>query len=66
MWVNVLLQVDNIHGCILVPPRWIIEPKNMNAMKGNDVVLNCLAEGFPKPSITWMQAKGMNYFQSFK
>ncbi|XP_070509703.1 cell adhesion molecule Dscam1 isoform X3 [Chironomus tepperi] len=41
-----------------VPPKWITEPKDSNVQAGQDVLLNCEAEGFPLPTITWKKAVG--------
>lgn len=36
-----------------------MEPNDVAAMKGGDVMIHCKAEGFPQPVVTWMQAKGI-------
>ncbi|CAG2161662.1 unnamed protein product [Oppiella nova] len=36
-----------------VPPKWIIEPKNTDAVEGNSVRIDCSADGFPIVQITW-------------
>lgn len=41
-----------------VPPKWITEPKDSNVQAGQDVMLNCQAEGFPLPTTTWKKAVG--------
>ncbi|XP_076348173.1 cell adhesion molecule Dscam1-like [Tachypleus tridentatus] len=43
---------------IYAPPRWISEPTDTSAILNNDVIINCQAEGFPQPAITWKRLKG--------
>jgi Down syndrome cell adhesion protein len=43
---------------LTVPPRWTIEPADTNVASGQDVVLNCQADGYPIPNITWRKADG--------
>ena len=38
---------------ILVPPKLIISNTNVTAKIGEKVILNCLAEGNPKPKVIW-------------
>ncbi|XP_024082568.1 Down syndrome cell adhesion molecule-like protein Dscam2 isoform X1 [Cimex lectularius] len=49
------------HSTILlvnVPPRWIIEPTDKAFAQGSDAKVECKADGFPKPSVTWKRASG--------
>uniref|UniRef100_T1JA71 Down syndrome cell adhesion molecule-like protein Dscam2 n=1 Tax=Strigamia maritima TaxID=126957 RepID=T1JA71_STRMM len=46
-----------------VPPRWRIQPKDSSVLLGREVLLNCQADGFPKPKIKWMKAEGGNIIQ---
>jgi hypothetical protein len=41
-----------------VPPRWIVEPKDKAFALGSDAQLECKADGFPKPTISWKKAAG--------
>ncbi|XP_063830982.1 cell adhesion molecule Dscam2 [Ostrinia nubilalis] len=41
-----------------VPPRWRLEPNDVAVAAGQDVTLQCQADGYPKPSITWKKAVG--------
>lgn len=45
-----------------VPPSWIVEPQNLDAKLGQNVVLDCQVEGFPKPLIAWKKALGMSIY----
>ncbi|KAI4460599.1 basigin related [Holotrichia oblita] len=41
-----------------VPPRWILEPTDKAFAQGSDAAIECKADGFPKPSVTWKKATG--------
>ena len=41
-----------------VPPKWIREPQDVDAVLGRDVVLSCVAEGYPRPTTLWTRANG--------
>lgn len=41
-----------------VPPKWVVEPKDTSAHANQDIMLNCGAEGYPVPTITWKKAVG--------
>ncbi|XP_050561799.1 cell adhesion molecule Dscam2 isoform X25 [Spodoptera frugiperda] len=43
---------------INVPPRWIIEPTDKAFAQGSDAKVECKADGFPKPQVTWKRAEG--------
>ncbi|XP_055315179.1 cell adhesion molecule Dscam2 isoform X2 [Sitodiplosis mosellana] len=43
---------------VKVPPRWIREPQDTVLMLGNAVAINCDAEGYPEPEITWLKGEG--------
>ncbi len=43
-------------------PSWVIEPKDIRAKAGNDLTLECFADGLPKPTIKWISSEGLNYF----
>jgi len=42
----------------LVPPKWIQEPRDIQAIVGQDITLPCSVEGFPKPSTVWTRTNG--------
>lgn len=42
-----------------VPPKWIHEPKDTALMLGNTMMINCLADGFPEPTVTWFKGEGL-------
>ncbi|CAG9795734.1 unnamed protein product [Diatraea saccharalis] len=41
-----------------VPPRWRLEPNDVAVAAGQDVTLQCQADGYPKPTIMWKKAVG--------
>ncbi|XP_039283579.1 Down syndrome cell adhesion molecule-like protein Dscam2 isoform X44 [Nilaparvata lugens] len=41
-----------------VPPRWILEPTDKAFAQGSDAKIECKADGFPKPVVTWKKATG--------
>nr|XP_023016837.1 Down syndrome cell adhesion molecule-like protein Dscam2 isoform X6 [Leptinotarsa decemlineata] len=45
---------------INVPPRWILEPTDKAFAQGSDAIVECKADGFPKPVVTWKRATGVS------
>ncbi|XP_035788147.1 Down syndrome cell adhesion molecule-like protein Dscam2 isoform X7 [Anopheles albimanus] len=43
---------------IFVPPRWILEPTDKAFAQGSNAKVECKADGFPKPQVTWKKAVG--------
>ncbi|XP_074036525.1 Down syndrome cell adhesion molecule 1 isoform X49 [Leptinotarsa decemlineata] len=43
-----------------VPPRWILEPTDKAFAQGSDAIVECKADGFPKPVVTWKRATGVS------
>ncbi|XP_069356482.1 cell adhesion molecule Dscam1 isoform X9 [Maniola hyperantus] len=43
---------------VYVPPRWILEPTDKAFAQGSDAKVECKADGFPKPQVTWKRAEG--------
>ncbi|XP_060838230.1 cell adhesion molecule Dscam2 isoform X3 [Rhopalosiphum padi] len=43
---------------VMVPPRWILEPTDKAFAQGGDAKIECKADGFPKPQVTWKKAIG--------
>ncbi|XP_069678028.1 cell adhesion molecule Dscam1 isoform X19 [Periplaneta americana] len=41
-----------------VPPRWILEPTDKAFAQGSDAKVECKADGFPRPQVTWKRAAG--------
>jgi hypothetical protein len=44
-----------------VPPRWILEPTDKAFAQGSNAKVECKADGFPKPQVTWKKAAGKIY-----
>ncbi|XP_068899423.1 cell adhesion molecule Dscam1 isoform X18 [Tenebrio molitor] len=45
---------------VYVPPRWILEPTDKAFAQGSDAAVECKADGFPKPVVTWKRATGVS------
>lgn len=43
---------------ILVPPRWIIEPRDTSAVAGRPAKIDCQADGVPLPHVRWKVSAG--------
>ncbi|XP_071041968.1 cell adhesion molecule Dscam1 isoform X3 [Parasteatoda tepidariorum] len=43
---------------IHVPPRWKTEPNDVDVIKGRSIMIDCEADGFPPPRLTWRKAAG--------
>ncbi|XP_063226995.1 cell adhesion molecule Dscam2 [Bacillus rossius redtenbacheri] len=41
-----------------VPPRWTLQPADASVAAGQEVMLNCQADGYPVPIIMWRKAVG--------
>ena len=41
-----------------VRPRWTVEPTDKQFAQGSDAKVDCKADGFPQPSISWKKAVG--------
>ncbi|XP_068200860.1 cell adhesion molecule Dscam1-like [Palaemon carinicauda] len=38
---------------VQVPPSWVVEPSDVSVVGGEEVALECHAQGTPSPSVTW-------------
>ncbi|KAI1301475.1 Down syndrome cell adhesion molecule-like protein Dscam2 [Halotydeus destructor] len=36
-----------------VPPSWLVEPKSLLVVEGTPATIDCMAQGFPTPQVTW-------------
>lgn len=43
----------------IVPPTWIVEPKDTHTNGKENVRMECKADGSPKPTIKWITSKGL-------
>merc|ERR1719412_1550187 len=39
-----------------VRPRWTVEPTDKQFAQGSDAKVDCKADGFPQPTISWKKA----------
>jgi hypothetical protein len=46
----------------IVAPNWVKEPNDIRVNAGNDVSVECIADGLPKPTIKWISSKGLKFF----
>ncbi|XP_039283540.1 Down syndrome cell adhesion molecule-like protein Dscam2 isoform X10 [Nilaparvata lugens] len=58
VWNRAGLAELSIHLTVNVPPRWILEPTDKAFAQGSDAKIECKADGFPKPVVTWKKATG--------
>lgn len=42
----------------VVPPRWIVEPSDVNVERNRQITLHCQAQGVPTPTIVWKKTTG--------
>ncbi|XP_058830700.1 cell adhesion molecule Dscam2 isoform X46 [Topomyia yanbarensis] len=43
---------------VIVPPRWILEPTDKAFAQGSNAKVECKADGFPRPLVSWKKAIG--------
>ena len=53
--------MDLILNFILVRPRWTVEPTDKQFAQGSDAKVDCKADGFPQPKVSWKKASS-TYF----
>ncbi|XP_023225167.1 Down syndrome cell adhesion molecule-like protein Dscam2 [Centruroides sculpturatus] len=48
-------EIANFTSLMIVeaPPRWVLEPNDVEIQSGQDFKLNCEVIGFPIPRVTW-------------
>lgn len=51
---------------LLVRPRWTVEPTDKQFAQGSDANIDCKADGFPQPKISWKKADGKLIIFIFK
>ena len=56
--VYIIRGRSNIFFDILVSPRWTVEPTDKQFAQGSDAKIDCKADGFPQPKISWKKAVG--------
>jgi len=42
------------------------EPNDIRVNAGDDVIIECIADGLPKPTIKWISSKGSTYYKLLK
>ena len=51
-----------IHLLFKVKPKWIKDIKDIKIKSGDNIEIECKADGEPKPVIKWIDSKGL-YFE---
>jgi len=41
-----------------VPPKWTIEPMDVDIERNQQLIIDCQADGVPKPTVVWKKATG--------
>lgn len=41
-----------------VPPKWIVEPEDTAVLDTQLTIINCQADGYPEPRVTWTRVSG--------
>lgn len=41
-----------------MPPLWVVEPQDVAVVGGEEVALECHAQGTPTPTVTWKRTTG--------
>nr|XP_045620714.1 Down syndrome cell adhesion molecule-like protein Dscam2 [Procambarus clarkii] len=41
---------------VMVPPSWVVEPHDVAVVGGEEVALECHAQGTPPPTVTWKKS----------
>jgi hypothetical protein len=41
------------------------EPNDIRVNAGDDVSVECIADGLPKPTIKWISSKGLKFFKFY-
>jgi len=49
-----------------VTPKWIVQPKDIRINSGQNIEIECKADGQPKPIIKWIDSKGFNLENSLE
>ena len=55
----------NIFSTVIVRPRWTVEPTDKQFAQGSDAKIDCKADGFPQPKISWKKAVGKKFYFLF-
>ena len=50
---------------VIVRPRWTVEPTDKQFAQGSDAKIDCKADGFPQPKISWKKAVGKKFYFLF-
>ncbi|XP_068242240.1 cell adhesion molecule Dscam2-like [Palaemon carinicauda] len=43
---------------VSAPPAWVLEPRDSQVIRGQSLVVDCAARGYPEPSVTWKKKVG--------
>ncbi|GIY04340.1 titin [Caerostris extrusa] len=45
---------------VLVPPSWKVMPSDIDAVNGDNIILNCQGSGQPQPVVSWHRTMSLN------
>ncbi|OTF83641.1 hypothetical protein BLA29_011525, partial [Euroglyphus maynei] len=55
-WNDVQSVNRTTYLIVNVAPSWLIEPKNTQIVLGNSIIIDCNAQGNPKPRVLWKKS----------
>ena len=63
---NLMTKIRDPSLFFPVPPKWVDEPQDVEAVEGQDVILPCAVEGFPEPTSAWTKDTGFGVSTSYQ
>ncbi len=57
-YIRICSRTNTLISANIVRPRWTVEPTDKQFAQGSDAKIDCKADGFPQPKISWKKAIG--------